>query len=370
MSEHVHAAIDQPVFIAIPARDERDRLPACLRALAAQATLLDGIVVLLDNCRDDSAAMLARLRPSLPVPLHVVETRLPGEQAHAGTARRLAMRHASRLAAGNGVLMTTDADTVAAPNWVAANLAAISAGADLVAGRAVIDPIEALAVPARLHADDARECRYAELLDALHDAFDPDPHDPWPRHAEHSGASLAVRTAMHDRVGGIPAFPLGEDRAFVAALREIDARIRHAPEVWVTVSGRLLGRAAGGMADTMRRRMQSPDPYLDDRLEPAHIAARRARLRAAFRRAWRSRAADASLTGTLALPDSVLAEALARPFFGEGWTLVEDASPALRRHLVRAEDLGRETEIAQALLENPVADLTGSVPPFKQIQPI
>jgi hypothetical protein len=53
-----------------------------------------------------------------------------------------------------------------------------------------------------------------------------------------------------------PGTPLGEDRAFFDALRRVDARIRHVPGVRVVVSARIVGRAPGGMADTMRRRVE------------------------------------------------------------------------------------------------------------------
>jgi hypothetical protein len=145
-------------------------------------------------------------------------------------------------------LLTTDADTVAPPGWVAANLAALR-GVDAVAGRAVIDPREAALIPRHLHELDAQECRYAALLDEIAALLAPEPHDPWPRHDEHSGASIALRAS--------------------------GARIRHAPEVWVTVSGRLDGRAQGGMADTIRARIANPPIWLDDRLTPVSDWVRR-----------------------------------------------------------------------------------------------
>ncbi len=93
---------------------------------------------------------------------------------------------------------------------------------------------------------------------------DPDPYDPPPRHVEASGASLAVWVAAFERVGGIPAVAFGEDRAFVDALRHIDAHIRHDPAIEVIVSGRITGRAKGGMADAIRRRMVRQDEFTDD----------------------------------------------------------------------------------------------------------
>ena len=38
-----------------------------------------------------------------------------------------------------------------------------------------------------------------------------------------------MTVAAYWRAGGMPATPLGEDRAFFDALRRMDARIRHAP---------------------------------------------------------------------------------------------------------------------------------------------
>jgi hypothetical protein len=192
---------------------------------------------------------------------------LPPALAHAGEARRLALAEAVAISAPDGVLLTTDADTHAPPHWVAANLAAL-AGVDAVAGRAVIDPIEARLIPRHLHELDALECTYAALLDEIEAMLKPDRHDPWPRHDEHSGASIAVRLPAYLAAGGMPRQPTGEDRAFFDSLRRTGARIRHAPEVWVTVSGRLDGRAKGGMADTIRSRMHQAPEWLDDRLEP------------------------------------------------------------------------------------------------------
>jgi hypothetical protein len=261
------------VMVAIPARNEAERISTCLASLAAQRGAPPfGVVVVANNCNDATASIARSFAGALAIT--VIETMPPPPLAHAGYARRLACEHAARLIAPDGVLLTTDADTILPPDWIAANIAAL-AGVDAVAGRAVIDPDEARLIPSHLHALDALECAYAALLDEIAALLTPLPHDPWPRHDEHSGASIAVRLPAYHAAGGVPAIPTGEDRALFAALAANGARIRHAPEVWVTVSGRLEGRAAGGMADTIRARIAEPPRWLDERLEPLDDRLRR-----------------------------------------------------------------------------------------------
>ena len=331
--------------VAIPAHDEAERIAACLEALDAQAgAQVDHIVLLANNCSDGTAALARAVRLQSGARLHVVERRLPPHQANAGHARRLAMQHAAALAGPGGVLLTTDADGRVDPTWLAANLAALAAGADAVAGWVELDAIEWGRIPAILHQDDARECAYDALCDEIHALLDPDPADPLPRHTQHSGASIAVTAAAYARCGGVPDLASGEDRAFIAALRRVDARVRHAPEVHVTVSGRIEGRSRGGMADTIRRRLDGPDPYLDDRLEPALDCARRA----TSRRLLREGGGDA-LAASLGLDPGWLRSVQATGP-GAAWQAVEAASPALRRRRVAVPDLPNQMEVAQAIL--------------------
>ncbi len=343
-----------PAIAAIPARDEADRIGPCLEALDAQCgARLDHIVLLVNNSTDGTADAARSIALQPGTQLHVIERILPSEQANAGTARSLAMQAAAALAGPDGVLLTTDADGLVDPDWLAANLAGLRAGADVVAGWVELHPIEWGMIPNKLHEDDARECAYDALCDEIHSRLDPDPHDPAPRHTQHSGASIAVTAEAYARCGGVPAVPSGEDRALMAALRRVDARIRHALEVHVTVSGRMAGRAPGGMADTIRRRMTRPDPYLDDRLEPAAECARRAWCRGASRRLYCNPAADAAdLAAQLLLPTFILRPLLRTATFGAAWEAVEAASPALRRRLVPVSDLAAQTAAAEAILRH------------------
>ncbi len=334
-----------PAYVAIPAKNEAAEIGPCLMALASQqGAVLAGAVVCLNDCSDDSAGIVGAVAPSLPFPVHVLDVALPPSEACAGLARRIAMDHAASLAGPRGVVLTTDADGRVAPDWLAVNLAALRAGADAVAGQADIDPAGAALIPPHLHAIDARECAYAALLDEIRALLDPDPADPWPRHDEHSGASIAVTVAAYRRAGGMPPVRLAEDRAFFDALRAVDARIRHDRAARVTVSARIVGRAQGGMADTIRRRIEAVDEFLDDRLEPVADAMRRARLHARLHRAWREGGVDLSVISR-ALGVSIC-DHVDAPFFGMVWAGLEKASPVLQKRRVPLAGLSRETERA------------------------
>jgi GT2 family glycosyltransferase len=340
--------------VAIPVRDEAERIGGCLAALARQSVPADLIVLLLNNCRDRTAEVVRQL-PRAHHQLHIIECNLDGSLASAGVARAMAMKHATWLVDSLGrdeaVILTTDADAEVPEDWVEANLRAIEHGADAVCGMAAIDPLEALLIPGHLHEDDAREVAYGRLLDEIASLILPDPADPWPRHTEDSGASIAIRASVLRRVGGMPFLHSGEDRALIARLRLIDARVRHDPKISVVVSGRIEGRAQGGMADTIRRRIVKQDEFADDRAEPAWAAFCRIRMKHRFSLLWRE-PTDVRLyrlARLLAVTPKALTEAVSTPYFGLAWSRIESASSLLSQRRVRFVDLPREMAIARGI---------------------
>ena len=175
---------------------------------------------------------------------------------HVGTARKRLMDWAcdrlETLDSKGGAILSTDADTVVAENWIAANLSAIAAGAEVVGGVIDLlpDDLEKLEPGLRLAYD--RDRAYQALVAELESMLDPDPADPWPRHLHHFGASLACTPEIYRRSGGLPAVKPLEDVAFVDALRKVGAKIRHAPEVRIFTSARLDGRAEIGLSGQLR----------------------------------------------------------------------------------------------------------------------
>lgn len=338
-------------IIAVPVRNEEDRIAACLRAIDAQTGLEPGglgLVLFLNNCTDRTDEIVATLVPTLAIPVRVLSETFAG--AHAGWARRRAMDAAAAWLGDRGdagVILSTDADSRVPPDWVARTWMAIRAGADAVAGRVELDAAEAALLPPSLPARGRLEDRYDALITEAEARIDPDPHDPWPCHRTAIGATLAVTRAAYRAVGGMPEIPLGEDGAFIARLIEHGLRVRHAPDICVTISARLAGRAPGGVADTIRARCEEPDALCDARMEAFWRVVRRSLWRRRFRRqhgegvlkqdvAWARRlgidAAEASRIAALPLGQAV-AEA-------------ERASPRLAYRPIGPRQLPREIAIA------------------------
>jgi hypothetical protein len=239
------------IAVAIPACDEADRVAACVGGLLSQAGRgPDVVVVLANNCNDGTAQRLRQAFGSDPR-LDLREATLPKPYAHVGWARRLAMDAAAdALSRPDDVLLTTDADTLVAPNWIDANVLALNAGCDAVAGAAFLMRRER----DRLAPEHRRRLltagKYFTALAYLR-AQQAAPHDPWPRHDYEGGVSLALRLKTYRAIGGSPILPTGEDKARFDAVRAHGGRVRHAPGVRVFTSCRLTGRAKGGAADTL-----------------------------------------------------------------------------------------------------------------------
>jgi hypothetical protein len=249
------------------------------------------------------------------------------------------------------VILTTDADSQVSPNWIANNLAAIDAGADAVLGRVVLDE-EGDLLPQALHHRGLLESVYETLLTELSALLDPVDYNPWPHHATISGATLAVTSEAYRQVGGLPCVPLGEDKALIAQLARIDARIRFCPDIEVTTSGRTNGRAPGGVADTLRLRSGDPDAFCDEALEPFRVALRRAKWRGRLRRLYHSDGSkpDWGWIAGLGIAFHDARDVFSAETFGELWGAVEATSPVLTRRPLRPGQLPEQISIAQRVL--------------------
>lgn len=338
------------VSVIIPARNEEAAILRTLTGLSHQTDqsgeVLDPrryeIIVLANNCVDRTAALVRSFAAASQGPVvHLVERELPPDTTPIGQARRLLMdeadRRLQRTAGETGLIASTDADTVVATDWISAMLAEVHAGAAAIGGRILLDRQERAQLPPRVVERYLRDLGYRRLVNEYESRIDPLAWDPWPRHHQYFGASMAVTVEAYERVGGLPPLAVSEDEALHAALVRADVRVRHSPAVRVTTSARRAGRTAGGLAGqlcTWATAALERQPHL---VEPAATVVALARARANVRQAWHAararrspRTAEVCETARLlGLDCDWLAAALLAPRpFGALWDSVRDRSLA------------------------------------------
>lgn len=276
------------IAVAIPACNEEALLPRCLHAIQKQtglAGLRVGVVVLANNCHDQTGAIARRWAHAGPFPVHCREVSLPDHKANAGWARRMALEEAAFLVGWRGVLVSTDADCFADTDWLSGHLAALHTGVEAVAGRVSGDWDELQHFPADALRTGELEWRWQKAAAQVESLLDPVAHDPWPRHRQRSGANFSVCKEAWRRAGGVPPLAVGEDRAFLRAIEMAGGVVRHAPEPHVTTSARTSGRADGGMSTALARRLGG-EACVDSDIETADSLIRRSIARAGLRTAF------------------------------------------------------------------------------------
>ena len=135
-------AMIEAVTVVVPAHDERQLLPGCIRSLrrAADHPALIGIsvriAVVLDRCSDTSGDRVAPL-------LRASDLLLERRDGNVGAARRAGLEALLNAEAGRAPssiwLATTDADSRVPADWLARQLRLADAGADAIAGIVDID---------------------------------------------------------------------------------------------------------------------------------------------------------------------------------------------------------------------------------------
>jgi glycosyltransferase involved in cell wall biosynthesis len=236
--------------VVVPARDEAERIGVCLLALAEQRGVSEGayeVVVVLDGCRDttrECALDVAMSHPQLR--LHLVELSAP---SGVGRARRVGMDLAcERLLAvdrAQGLIASTDADSVVAWDWLAAQRVLAATGASAIGGLIELDPVEAGEL-----SREALQRRGAEAVRRLRDVQQRG--IPWndqiAEHHQFSGASLALTAEVYRQCGGLPVSAALEDEALERELSNHGIPIHRSRAVRVSTSARTEGRAPRGLA--------------------------------------------------------------------------------------------------------------------------
>lgn len=274
------------VLVAVPARDEADRLEGCLTSIsaaldvAASAGMLGDRVVAVGahRCGDDTVAVARSTFASLRSHIMRADTNRPpttrsrtlvwtwDQPARVGEVRSRLVRHAMEatgLDPATTWLFSTDADTQVPPSWIVDGLIlAQRAGAMMIVGLvdldvATIDP------------------RVANAHDQLiRRGIRPDGS-----HEHVYAANLAVRLDVFLKVGGFPAVQHGEEHALLAAVTSAGYACASSTTWRVTTSGRTHGRADGGLAGVLhglanQLDVQPPRPTTKERTadEGCHLA--------------------------------------------------------------------------------------------------
>lgn len=238
------------VSVVVPARDEEELIGPCLRALAEQRNVSRDeyeVLLVLDHCTDataDRAREVSKTYPSLNLRL------LDGPGEGSGHARRVGMDAAcARLIASrgpDGLIASTDADTVVAPDWLSAQLEAVSRGASAIGGRIELAPDDSLPDSLfRWHTERGRR-RHRRLL------ADPSVSGRT-EHWQFSGASLSLTADVYTEIGGLEPLTALEDESLERTLRQNGVPIERLLSVRVTTSARLTGRAERGLSHDLSR---------------------------------------------------------------------------------------------------------------------
>lgn len=218
------------VAVVIPVHDESELLARCLQSVVAAADaarhrVTTSIVVVLDDCSDDSPAIAVR-HPVVTVTI---------DAGRVGTARRVGVEHAlERIALAErsrAWLAHTDADSVVPANWITHQLDLREAGAEVVIGTVRPD-----------FADLTPEHRVQWL--ATHRRGEPNGHV--------HGANLGILAGVYRRAGGFSDVAEHEDVLLVQAAVRDGAVVVASDDAEVETSGRLVGRTPGGYAGHLR----------------------------------------------------------------------------------------------------------------------
>jgi glycosyltransferase involved in cell wall biosynthesis len=221
--------------VVVPAHNEEELLPACLKALRAAAGAAGvpvRLLVVADACTDTTAAVAA----AAGAEVIRIRARNVGAARAAGMARLL-RRMAGTDPAATGLaatwLATTDADTVVPPGWLRRQLGYAGQGWDVVLGTVTVT-------------DWAEHPPHAPAVFEAMYRFGDGPHP----HVH--GANLGIRASAYLAAGGFRPLRTAEDHALLAAATEAGCQVLQASDVTVVTSARRQARAPRGFSHALR----------------------------------------------------------------------------------------------------------------------
>lgn len=230
------------IAVLIPAQNEAELLPPCLRSVLAARACLRGavrceVVLVADRCLDRTAEIAEEMLQGVGAVLRINDGNVGAARA---LAARQAMENFAELPISRCWLANTDADCVVPETWLLDQVAAAQRGVAALAGIVDVEDFSE-------HLPHVAS-RFREMYLIHRDGTHPHVH----------GANLGVRADAYLRAGGWQAQPTAEDHDLwrrlgeTGALRLADARLR------VVTSGRRQGRAPGGFAGALAARNGMP----------------------------------------------------------------------------------------------------------------
>ena len=254
--------------VCVPLRNEAELLSGHCEALgiAIKNTLGATRVVYVANDTTDKSLSLAKMwAQALEIDYVLVDLALDKAISTASHSRRFAMDLAAQFSP-HGYILTTDADTQVASNWIAENEAALTRSGGLVYGDVALSAADIRAMTASQRECSTAEGQYVSGLRELWCKWTADTAPDIFIYA--SGASLAISVRDYLAVGRLPTPRAGEDRALAIACVRHGLPVTRGARVQVETSARTDARAPGGMGDALREQSIMADPFCDKMLIP------------------------------------------------------------------------------------------------------
>jgi hypothetical protein len=235
------------VIVAVPARNEEDRIGECLARVDRAAAHWGGTVLTVigtDSCTDATSTVA---RGFVPIAMQMLVVN--GIWRRPSRARRAIVGRALEIVASATPLekvwiANTDADCLVGPDWLERQVAMADRGVDLVAGVVTLDPSDTS----------------TSLLASFAAHYQRSPGDRGHVHA----ANLGIRASAYERTGGWRASTaIGEEHHLVRAAMTNGATIVCSDELVVATSSRTRGRVRGGFASVLHRLQHDGGPVAD-----------------------------------------------------------------------------------------------------------
>lgn len=218
------------IVVVVPAHDEAENLPSCLRALITAAVCVPvpvSVVVVLDSCADGSQSLAGQYGPDV----HFVEV----DATNVGAARAAGFRFGRGLHSGTDLgriwLATTDADSTVPADWL---LKMVRSGADMVVG-------------------EVRVAQWQHFPPEVADLHERQYAAKSKRHSHIHGANMGFRADAYWALGGFRALETGEDVELAKRFAQAGLRVCPDRTLSVATSDRPDSRAPSGFAADLAR---------------------------------------------------------------------------------------------------------------------